>query len=320
VCPKEARAPQVLAVGDLHVENFGTWRDVEGRLVWGINDFDEVCHLPYLVDVIRLLTSAALAAAEGHLTITFNDALEAFRSGYREHLETGGGPIVLADQHPALGVMARARLKDPLRFWNGLTRLPSIEGEIPSEVRRSIKSMLPDRAIESLRFVHRVAGLGSLGRRRFVAVGTWRGGLVAREAKELTSSACVWAGVSNDTRIYYQEALDNSVRCTDPFVRSFKEWVVRRLAPDCSRIELASLGTERDELRLLRSMGRETANVHLATGKRKRLLADWETRTGSALVKAVTRMAERTREDWKDWKRTEVAPPLALIRERKPRA
>jgi hypothetical protein len=31
-------------------------------------------------------------------------------------------------------------------------------------------------------------------------------------------------------------------------------------------------------------------------------------------------MAERTREDWKDWKRTEVAPPLALIRERKPRA
>jgi uncharacterized protein (DUF2252 family) len=23
------------------VENFGAWRDVEGRLIWGINDFDE---------------------------------------------------------------------------------------------------------------------------------------------------------------------------------------------------------------------------------------------------------------------------------------
>src|SRR5712664_3439791 len=33
-------APRVLAVGDLHIENFGTWRDSEGRLVWGINDFD----------------------------------------------------------------------------------------------------------------------------------------------------------------------------------------------------------------------------------------------------------------------------------------
>src|ERR1700730_1378522 len=42
VCSAYSSAPEVLAVGDLHVENFGTWRDVEGRLVWGINDFDEV--------------------------------------------------------------------------------------------------------------------------------------------------------------------------------------------------------------------------------------------------------------------------------------
>ena len=34
------KSPRVLAVGDLHVENFGTWRDAEGRLVWGVNDFD----------------------------------------------------------------------------------------------------------------------------------------------------------------------------------------------------------------------------------------------------------------------------------------
>ena len=31
-CSKLAAGPQVLAVGDLHVENFGTWRDEEGRL------------------------------------------------------------------------------------------------------------------------------------------------------------------------------------------------------------------------------------------------------------------------------------------------
>ena len=41
VCPELATAPAVLSVGDLHVENFGTWRDAEGRLIWGINDFDE---------------------------------------------------------------------------------------------------------------------------------------------------------------------------------------------------------------------------------------------------------------------------------------
>jgi len=34
-CDDIARAPKVLAVGDLHIENFGTWRDEEGRLIWG---------------------------------------------------------------------------------------------------------------------------------------------------------------------------------------------------------------------------------------------------------------------------------------------
>jgi uncharacterized protein (DUF2252 family) len=37
ICGDAARAPKVLTVGDLHVENFGTWRDSEGRLIWGVN-------------------------------------------------------------------------------------------------------------------------------------------------------------------------------------------------------------------------------------------------------------------------------------------
>src|ERR1700675_2199950 len=58
MCPELSRAPQVLAIGDLHVENFGTWRDVEGRLVWGVNDFDEAWPAAYAVDLVRLITSA----------------------------------------------------------------------------------------------------------------------------------------------------------------------------------------------------------------------------------------------------------------------
>ena len=47
VCRSLVTAPPVLAVADLHIENFGTWRDREGRLIWGVNDFDEVFTLPY---------------------------------------------------------------------------------------------------------------------------------------------------------------------------------------------------------------------------------------------------------------------------------
>src|SRR5208282_3351182 len=52
VCPDLARPPQVLAVGDLHVENFGTWRDKEGRLIWGVNDFDEAWPMAYTIDLV----------------------------------------------------------------------------------------------------------------------------------------------------------------------------------------------------------------------------------------------------------------------------
>ena len=66
-CPDLDKVPHILSVGDLHVENFGTWRDAEGRLVWGINDFDEACPYPYTMDLVRLATSALLATREERL-------------------------------------------------------------------------------------------------------------------------------------------------------------------------------------------------------------------------------------------------------------
>src|SRR6185369_13130454 len=125
----------------------------------------------------------------------------------------------------------------------------------------------------------RVAGLGSLGRQRYVAIAEWCGGSVAREAKALAPSACVWAKEgTGSARILYQEILNHSVRCRDPFVRLQRRWIVRRLAPDCSRIELSALPRERDELRLLHAMGWETANVHLGTAKARTLFADIQSR------------------------------------------
>src|SRR5947209_6238409 len=54
ICPELANAASVLAVGDIHLENYGTWRDEEGRLVWGVNDFDEAADMPYALDLVRL--------------------------------------------------------------------------------------------------------------------------------------------------------------------------------------------------------------------------------------------------------------------------
>jgi len=45
-CRRTAARTRVLAVGTCNVDSFGTWRDVEGRLWLGVDDFDEAYLLP----------------------------------------------------------------------------------------------------------------------------------------------------------------------------------------------------------------------------------------------------------------------------------
>ena len=303
VCANEARAPRVLAVGDLHVENFGTWRDIEGRLVWGINDFDEVYELPYTIDLVRLAASAHIAIRQSRLRIGAKDACQAILIGYKRGLERGGLPIVLADEHQWLHQMVTGVLRDPIQYWNKLDSLPTSKGRVPKSARRAIERLMPVPGLD-YRVAHRIAGLGSLGRQRFVGIAMCHGGRVAREAKALAPSACVWACVGKvSERIRYQEALDRSVRDVDPFVRLRGSWIVRRLAPDCSRVELSSMPKERDESKLLHAMGFETANVHLGTrGAAKMILADLGKRPINWLHEAATAMVKATTADWREWR------------------
>src|SRR5512147_1462689 len=111
-------APTILSVGDLHTDNFGSWRDREARLVWGINDFDEAYPLPYTADLVRLVASAVLALDEGYssveTTATISDYILA---GYRSGLRQGGGPVVLAEESPWLRELITGNFKDPEQFW-----------------------------------------------------------------------------------------------------------------------------------------------------------------------------------------------------------
>ena len=301
VCSQLTRAPEVLAVGDLHVENFGTWRDVEGRLVWGINDFDEACELPYTVDLVRLAASAHLAIKGEHLSLGTKDACDAILDGYERGLSSGGAAFVLEEHHPWLRSMMTGVLRNPQQFWAKLDALPTEKG-FPASAQKAIEKMLPQRGL-SYRVVHRVAGLGSLGRERYVAIAECPGGKIAREAKALAPSACVWAGGARTQRPRYQEILDHAVRSVDPFVRMKGGWIVRRLAPDCSRVELASMPKERDEARLLYSMGFETANVHLGARRAaKALLRDLKKRPHLWLHEASAEMVKATTEDWERWR------------------
>jgi hypothetical protein len=308
VCPDLAKGPQVLAVGDLHVENFGTWRDVEGRLIWGVNDFDEAHPMSYANDLVRLAVSAHLASEAGHLSLKHKDICDSVLDGYREGLRSGGMPFVLGENNDWLRQIAESELRDPVHFWAKMDALPTVKGDVPISAIDALEHLMPARDL-LYRLARRVAGLGSLGHARYVAIADWHGGRIAREAKALVSSACYWAkDHQGPSEILYQTIISLAVRCLDPFVQLRGRWIVRRLSPHCSRIELATLRAPGKELRLLRAMGWETANIHLGTKTaRKPILSQLQKQKAKWLHEAAEEMVKPVREDWKTWRKSGYA-------------
>jgi hypothetical protein len=300
-CGDIVKAPVVLAVGDLHVENFGTWRDCEGRLIWGINDFDEASSLPYTNDLVRLAVSAKLATQTEHLSIKAKHVYDAILTGYVEGLRAGGRPFVLAEGHGWLRRVATSKLRDPVRFWRKMDALPPAT-VVPVDARKALELLMPEQGL-AFTIRRRVSGLGSLGRPRFVALADCHGGKIAREAKALGPSTCIWArnGQGSHT-IMYQAMLDHAVRCRDPFVQVQGSWLVRRLSPYCSRLELSSLPERRDEGKLLYAMGWETANVHIGSWNAKDIQRDLAKRKADWLPLAAKAMVKAIIMDWSDWK------------------
>jgi hypothetical protein len=302
ICKKLADAPVVLSVGDLHAANFGTWRDARDQLVWGINDFDEAAPLPYTLDLTRLAASVELASITQELKISLEEACEVILDGYEESLECGGKPFILNDENEWLGRAYLEGRTSADEYWMKLEQLPDVEVEIPDEARIALEAALPARGLE-YRLKHRLAGVGSLGRPRYTALAIFEDEPIARETKPLLPSAALWADTKHkDAEIYYEEVLARAVRSLDPLVKVYEGWVVRRLAPDCHRIEFSELGPEREEKRMLRAMGWETGNIHLGTPNAiKSVLKDLKTRKKDWLVKAVEKMVKATLRDWEMW-------------------
>ena len=185
---------------------------------------------------------------------------------------------MLAEHHKLLRDMAMHRLKEVCSFWEKLEKCKPVKGKFR---RARSKAIIAHAARTRLprRYVHRVAGLGSLGRQRFVALAEWHASNIAREAKAMAPSACWWAaGCKGSVAHPLSADPGHSVRCCDPYVKLKGRWIVRRLAPDCSRIELSELPKERDERLLLHAMGFETANVHLGSRKARAIQADLKKR------------------------------------------
>jgi len=155
----------------------------------------------------------------------------------------------------------------------------------------------------NITFASRVAGVGSLDRPRYVALGPCHGGLVAREGKAWLPSAWGWTHGRPKDYAYAARLLKRSVRDRDPYYVIKDGWVVRRLGPHCGRIELAQFPKHRDEKAILKAMGQETANLHLASShQRAKVLRDLSERKPGWLHEAALAMVKATEQDWQAYR------------------
>ncbi len=142
--------------------------------------------------------------------------------------------------------------------------------------------------------------MGSLGRPRIIATGQWYGGRICREAKAALPSAWDWALGSDQDKPPNGELLNSPYRPADPYVSLVDGWSIRRLAPDSDKIDIGSLKQASDEKSLLRSMGNELANIHLA-GTEPEPLRQHLSRIGSRLLDATTTMVRVVEQDQRDY-------------------
>jgi hypothetical protein len=331
----------VLAVGDLHVENFGTWRDAEGRLVWGVNDFDEAAKMPYAIDLVRLATSAELAPADN---ISLEAICASILRGYRDAIETAEPkPFVLDREHPKMREDFIVSEDERKAFWQKFDparieaaaikegKRPKVRpGKPPPSHERVLKHARPDSSVH-FRYFARTAGTGSLGRPRFVGIGEWRGDLIVRETKAMLPSGWVLAH-GGSRRLRPQEIARGRHRSPDPTYGLHGDVLVRRLSPNDFKIEVKDPaeektkkakkapkaetdppGEEPDNHRaveaatlvnetVLEAMGRDLAAIHRGTHhKRKEIVDDLAARAEDWLQAAVRAARTQIEQDQKTW-------------------
>ena len=182
-------APPVWICGDLHLQNFGTFKGDDRLVYFDVNDFDEAVLAPCTWEIVRFLTSALVGAHTfGASDAEAEQLCTCFLEVYTAALRAGKSRTV----HGTVAVGMVKELLESLKarsrrdFLDQRTDLKSKQRQLkliankvtavsPQE-RRTITASIDDWATHQpnsdfykvLDVAHRIAGTGSLGVDRYV--------------------------------------------------------------------------------------------------------------------------------------------------------
>ncbi|GAA3205731.1 DUF2252 domain-containing protein [Streptomyces virens] len=122
------RTSRVWIHGDLHAENFGTYMDSNGRLVFNVNDFDEAYVGPFTWDLKRFAASVALIGyAKALSDEQITELVTIYAAAYRERIHALATGAKSDEVPPFTLDTAQGPLLDALRDARSLTRFGLLE-------------------------------------------------------------------------------------------------------------------------------------------------------------------------------------------------
>ena len=139
----DERTSRVWIHGDLHAENFGTYMDANGRLIFNVNDFDEAYVGPFLWDLKRLAASVALIGyAKALSDEQISELVRIYAGAYRERIHALATGAKDDEVPPFTLDTAQGPLLDALRDARSLTRFGLLDSM--TEIRDFERRFAPD--------------------------------------------------------------------------------------------------------------------------------------------------------------------------------
>lgn len=286
-----SKAPITWICGDLHLENFGSYKGDNRLTYFDLNDFDEACLAPCTWELLRLLSSVLVGAST--LNVNEPEALalcRCFLDAYRLNLIDGKPRWIERPLADGLvkDLLNELRGRDRGWFLDKRTKLKGGRRELrvddkskkavetPPEERKKVIAFLKDFANEQkharfykvLAVADRIAGTGSLGVKRYVVLVKGRGspnGNFLLDIKEARPAApCAYLNVPQPRWPNDAERVVTLQRCIQaippallaPVKIGKTSFVLKELQPSEDRVNLTSWnGRLRRLEKVMKSMG-----------------------------------------------------------------
>ena len=294
-----ADAPNAWICGDLHLENFGSYKGDNRLVYFDLTDFDEAVLAPVNWDLVRLLTS--VFAAQTSLRIDAKQALKLcteFMTAYGKALESGKASWIDRDSADGLvkTLLDALRNRSRVELLDKYTKREKKRRAIRCDGVRSLKASSKEAAratalvetfaatqkdkkfFEVIDVAHRVAGVGSLGVERYMVLVKGKGSpdenylldvkqsLPSSLETHTSTSQPQWASQA-DRVVKLQnrmQAASTAFLNSASTAKGKRSYVVRALQPSADRVALDDTSVTFEQiLDVVSQMGRIVAWAHL---------------------------------------------------------